>query len=114
MILFLLPRDPGSSVGPPRFQRLPVDIHFSQRFPISLHARIGLGTVLKTLQMPHERSRSPRRQAVNHPCARAPTFHHPMLAQIGQMLGYFGLWEIQDFLQMTDTQGPAAEEMKNP
>jgi len=65
---------------------------------------VGLCAALNALEIDFKFYREFERKAVDHPGAMPCAFDQAALAQVSEMLGHLGLRNIQDFLEMTDTE----------
>lgn len=75
---------------------------------------IGLRAVLEALQICFEFRRTLRWKAVNHPVRVPSGLDHPVLSEIGELLGNLHLRDVQNLLEMTHAKWPVRQEMDDP
>jgi hypothetical protein len=80
---------------------------------ITLEKRVGLNAILEAAKLEIEFRRAAGGEAIDDPLAGALAYDHVAVAQVGEMLGNGDLVEMEDLLEMTDTEWAVREEMEN-
>lgn len=81
---------------------------------IGLEDRVGLHAVLQALELEMQFAGTRFRQAIYHPMSPALADGQAMRPQVGQVLRYGDLREVEQFLKVTDAQRPLEEHIQDP
>jgi hypothetical protein len=78
--------------------------HLLEPLKVRAEAHIGLGAVLKTPEIGIEFGRPISRKGVDHPVSVPTAFDHPVLPEVGELLGDLDLGDIQKLLEVADAK----------
>jgi hypothetical protein len=90
---------------------LPDDRQFGK---VACETWIRSHACFKALEVGFEFGRGLARQRINHPVLVAFRLDHPLVAEIGKMLGDLDLWFVENRLQVADAERGFCQEMENP
>jgi len=91
-----------------------ISSHLLKRLEIGTKPFVSSRTVLKAFEIRFELKRASWRKAVNHPGPMSCAFNHALLAEVGEMLGNFRLWDIENFLEMADAKRTPGKQLNDP
>ena len=99
--------------GDARGDPIAVTLNLAELFQVFLEDALRLNAILKAAELEIEFRGTLAGKAINDPLRMAVGFDHPMLAEVGQVLGNGNLLKTEDGLEMTDAKLAVGEEMKN-